>query len=189
MFHLLPTAEFAVWDPRRAALNGLPADQSALHINIQGNLGALLLASNDPEAAIQELQAALSMSQAQQLPLHQFAGLLFNLGKALTTVGKLQEADEAYAQAAQAAYGHDLSSYAKAIAAPRSIGMEAAMQAVQVGTVPKLAGCWALNNAVRSCVQRTKRASSYSVLMPFDTCASRGALARDRMIRLVLRCT
>jgi hypothetical protein len=58
---------------------------------------------------------------------------LFNLGKALTTIGKLQEADEVYAQAAQAAYGHDLGSYAKAIAAPRSIGQEAALQAVQVG--------------------------------------------------------
>lgn len=119
--------------PCRAALNGLPADQGSLQINIQGNLGALLLAGNDPEAAIQELQAALEAAQSQQLPLHHFAGLRFNLGKALTTVGRLKEADEAYNQAAQAAYGHDLGSYAKAMAAPRSIGKEAVMQAVQVG--------------------------------------------------------
>jgi tetratricopeptide (TPR) repeat protein len=115
----------------RAALSGLPADQGSLHINIQGNLGALLLAGNEPAAAIHELEAALLEAQIQQLPLHQFAGLLFNLGKALTTVGRLQEADETYAKAAQAAFGHDLGSYAKAVAAPRSIGGDTAMQAVQ----------------------------------------------------------
>lgn len=103
-----------------------------MYINIQGNLAALLLSGNEPEAAIDELQAALQHAEQQGLLLQQFAGLLFNLGKALTTVGKLEEADETYARAAEAAFGHDLGSYSKAVAAPRALQGEVAAQAVWV---------------------------------------------------------
>lgn len=116
----------------RAALDAISQQNAALYINVQGNLGALLLSGNEPEAAILELQQALQLAEQQQQPLQQHAGLLFNLGKALTTVGKLPEAETTYATATSAAHGHDFASYSKALAAKRSIEPAAAEQAVEV---------------------------------------------------------
>eukprot|EP00878_Enallax_costatus_P014847 GHUV01015542.1.p1 GENE.GHUV01015542.1~~GHUV01015542.1.p1 ORF type:complete len:360 (+),score=114.06 GHUV01015542.1:181-1260(+) len=121
----------------RAALKSLGQQKSALYINVQGNLGALLLGGNQPEAAVAELQQALALAQQQDQPLHQYAGILFNLGKALTTVGNLSEAEDTYALAAAAAYGHDFGSYSKALAAKRSIEKAAAEQAAQVATAAR----------------------------------------------------
>ena len=47
----------------------------------------------------------------------QIAGFLFNKGKALSMLGKLEAADSTYQQALDAARGVDPSSYAKAAAA------------------------------------------------------------------------
>jgi hypothetical protein len=74
-------------------------------MHIQGNLGALLLSADRPAEAIAELQAALetgraleqhlgggsrskTQQQEQQEVAQQLGGLLFNLGKALTSVGR-----------------------------------------------------------------------------------------------------
>lgn len=116
----------------RAALEAVGKKNIALYVNIQGNLGALLLSGNQPNAAIEQLQQALDLVKSEDQPLHQHAGLLFNLGKALTTVGKLEAADETYATAASAAYGQDFASYSKALAARRHMTQDETVQAVRV---------------------------------------------------------
>lgn len=121
----------------RAALKLLDQQKAGLYINVQGNLGALLLGSDHPEAAVAELQQAIALAQRLQQPLHQYAGILFNLGKAFTTVGNLSKAEDTYAEAASAAYAHDFASYSKALAAKRSIDSAAAEQAAQVATLAR----------------------------------------------------
>jgi hypothetical protein len=72
-------------------------------------------------------------------------GILFNLGKALTTVGRFEAANEVYATTAIQAYGHDISSYSKALAAMQTLDAETAASAAWVaaaarGHVRTLAG-------------------------------------------------
>eukprot|EP00879_Flechtneria_rotunda_P025263 GHRR01026836.1.p1 GENE.GHRR01026836.1~~GHRR01026836.1.p1 ORF type:complete len:269 (+),score=92.12 GHRR01026836.1:238-1044(+) len=132
--HLNPDGGRRIPEAEQAYRSALATweDTSPLYVNILGNLATLLLNGNNPDIAVAELQQAIQLAKQQQQPAHQSAGLLFNLGKAFTTIGKLSEADAAYLEAAAVAYGHDLSSYGKALAAAKSIRSQAAMQAAMV---------------------------------------------------------
>ena len=100
------------------ALISPDGEHASIYMHVQGNLGALLLSADRPAEAITELQAALQLGQKLQKQLNkqikklkkhataqrqqqgqqqqqelqevekQLGGLMFNLGKALTSVGR-----------------------------------------------------------------------------------------------------
>ncbi|KXZ46102.1 hypothetical protein GPECTOR_47g379 [Gonium pectorale] len=109
-------------------------------VTLRGNLAALLLDAERPEAALRELGAALRQAGTARAEELQFipssssssagggdadsastfrllCGLRFNRGKALAALGRTQEAEDAYGEAARGAVGLEPDCFAKATAA------------------------------------------------------------------------
>lgn len=124
----IPEAEAAY----RAAMRlADPSAASALVI-VQGNLGVLLLSGGRMEDALTELTGALAAAERLGLPKKDMCGMMFNRGKTLAAAGRLEEAEAAYLEAARAAYGSDLPTYGKSLAALEALPADAMKEAAQV---------------------------------------------------------
>lgn len=108
--------------PCRLALDMIPQPQAAIHI--RSNLGALLLGAGRIQDALHEFDTALQQGKDLGQRKQVLSGILFNKAKALTAVGSIHPADEAYEAAAAAAYGYQVATYGKALAAMHSPSMK-----------------------------------------------------------------
>ncbi|GAX74981.1 hypothetical protein CEUSTIGMA_g2427.t1 [Chlamydomonas eustigma] len=91
---------------------------------IRGNLGALFLEAGRAEEALAEFDHCLSMTKDPSI--------MFNRAKALGILGSVEEADVAYAEAAHASYGSDLTSFSKAVAAMEKLEDQLLVMAEEV---------------------------------------------------------
>lgn len=128
----IPEAERAY----RKALDLIPHDVT--RVMVLGNLGALLLGTervHDALSALDEAAELVMSGAAGSDSAWRLGSVLFNRGKALTALGRLQEADNAYTQAGLAAYGFELSSYSKAMAAISELSTQQLDEAERVAAV------------------------------------------------------
>ncbi len=93
------------------------AEQGPATVQVRGNLGALLLSAGRTQDALVELDTAIKEGTAAGVARDAVAGLVFNKAQALSMLGKVEAADEAYAAAANGAHGHHFGTYGKALAA------------------------------------------------------------------------
>eukprot|EP00798_Chlamydomonas_sp_ICE-L_P012366 gene12366-15547_t len=95
------------------------ADQSLLG-SMLGNLGALLMEDGRPGDALLELERGIKLAEVRGA-LDELSSISFNRAKALALIGRLEEADLAYSDCADLAYGISASSFSKSTAAMESM--------------------------------------------------------------------
>ncbi|KAK9867531.1 hypothetical protein WJX84_002555 [Apatococcus fuscideae] len=118
----LPRAKRAYRD----AIATAPTEAAARAL--QGNLGALLLASGDAEEALNLLEDPAQPGQGGDEFASMYAGAAFNKGKALGVLGRADEADAAFLQALEVSRQVAVSSYARSFAALRQQTDESAKE-------------------------------------------------------------
>eukprot|EP01025_Chloroclados_australasicus_P038828 TRINITY_DN4009_c0_g1_i3.p1 TRINITY_DN4009_c0_g1~~TRINITY_DN4009_c0_g1_i3.p1 ORF type:complete len:435 (+),score=58.70 TRINITY_DN4009_c0_g1_i3:43-1305(+) len=92
-------------------------DRTDMHCLAYGNLGVLQMSSGRGDDALESYELALdAVARDQTANCGSGAGTIYNRGKALTMLGRMQEAQKSHEEAVNAARSTDASVYSKAFA-------------------------------------------------------------------------
>eukprot|EP00210_Caulerpa_lentillifera_P001696 g1631.t1 len=87
-----------------------------IRVMVMGNLAVLLMSSNRVYEAIKVMQECIQITQRDRLSVKNITGTLFNYGKALSILGQVNEAENAYLEVLIQSRGVDAKNFAKAFA-------------------------------------------------------------------------